>query len=477
MEYFVLLTVATALIAALALALYRRQPDAGILFATGALYYWSLYGAWFVVIDKLGGFSGKNYHYLEYKMFPVTLDANYLLSLALYAAFILVAQLTLLATLPRRREYRPPGLVLHHGPILAISFAAGLASLLLIRDQLSAAWTLNTSAYYFTRTQTGQWFTLHQVLNRVSMVPAAIGLATLLAGPRSRNFVGAGGRYALLGYLALIAGMGAFTFILGNKNEVFVAMITGVLAYLSSVRRPNLFKVASVLAVGMWFLYTIDFFRGVPLSDMQRVVTEHLEDATELGHFVTSSNEGYAAHFSLYGVLAADVEPKFAYSLYALACSVVPRAWWPDRPLDIYFYYSESVGAIQGQGYSLHHATGWYLNFGYAGVLLGGLVLGLVWTWCLRARGALRSNSGLLARVFACIAPWVFAAFLPPLLRAGPEAYKGFLLEGVLIPLGVLGLACRARQHSGAGSRFSSPALGVLHWQAPNPSLPSTESL
>ena len=75
MEYFVLLTTATALIAILAIALYRRQRDVSVLVATGALYYWSLYGAWFVVIDKLGGFSGKNYHYLEYKMFPVALDA------------------------------------------------------------------------------------------------------------------------------------------------------------------------------------------------------------------------------------------------------------------------------------------------------------------------------------------------------------------------------------------------------------------
>ena len=62
MEFFVLLTVATALIAVLALALYRKRRDVGLLVGLGALYYWSLYGAWFVVIDKTGGFSGKNYH-------------------------------------------------------------------------------------------------------------------------------------------------------------------------------------------------------------------------------------------------------------------------------------------------------------------------------------------------------------------------------------------------------------------------------
>ena len=59
---------------------------------------------------------------------------------------------------------------------------------------------------------------------------------------------------------------------------------------------------------------------------------------------MTTSNEAFAAHFSLYGVLAAGTAPKFGYSLYSLACSVVPRVLWPSRPRDIYLYYSESVG-------------------------------------------------------------------------------------------------------------------------------------
>ncbi len=57
--------------------------------APAALYYWTLFGAWYIVIDKTGGFSGKNYHYLEYKLFPISLDGNYMLTLALYAGFII----------------------------------------------------------------------------------------------------------------------------------------------------------------------------------------------------------------------------------------------------------------------------------------------------------------------------------------------------------------------------------------------------
>jgi hypothetical protein len=273
----------------------------------------------------------------------------------------------------------------------------------------------------------------------------AIGLAALAAGRGSetRCFISRERSYTLLAYLLVIVAMGGFTFVLGNKNEIFVALLTGMLAYFGMAVRPNLLKAGLVLAVGMWFLYTVDFFRGRALSGLRETVIENVNETTDVGTYVSSSNEAYGAHFSMYGVLAAQVPPRFGYSIYVLACSVIPRVIWPDRPPDIYYYYVQNVGALDDQGYSLHHATGWYLNFGYAGVALGGILLGLAWAYCLSARYRIGPRTGFLLRLYSQIAPWLFAAHLAPLLRAGPEAYKGMLLEGVLIPVGVLALACR----------------------------------
>jgi hypothetical protein len=234
--------------------------------------------------------------------------------------------------------------------------------------------------------------------------------------------------------------------VLGNKNEVFMSLIAGLLCYLASVRRPSFIKAGVLLIAGMWFLYAIDFFRGTPISEMREAVNQRIEDATEVASFVTSSNEAYAAHFSLYGVLTTGAEPRFGYSLYSLACSAIPRVLWPDRPADIYNYYADSVGAIQNQGYSIHHATGWYLNFGYAGVAIGALVMGLVWAWCSNAHQRITSKSRLGFRLFATISPWLFVACLPPLIRAGPEGYKGFIVEGLMIPMATLAFACRPKK-------------------------------
>lgn len=437
---------ATAAIVWLAWSIYRRTGDLGVILGIAALYYWSLYGAWFIVIDKTGGYSGKSYHYLESKLFPIDLDADYLTALALYSSFIVIVELVLLASLSKGHGKSPCRVELRHGPILFLGIAAGLASFWLIKDKLSAAWALNTSAYWYTRTQTDEWFTLHQVLNRVALIPPAIGFAALAAGNRSRLFVSRPARYALSGYAVLFAGMGAFTFVLGNKNEVFTALVAGFLGYLGASGNRGRWKAAAALGLGLWFLYAIDYFRAAPIAEMGLNVTERISETSEVARFLSSSNEAYGAHFSLYGVLATRTEPRFGYSLYALACSVIPRVFWPDRPRDIYLYYSESVGARQNQGYSIHHATGWYLSFGMLGVGLGALVMGLVWSHCINASRKLRSGGPLLATLWAMIGPWVFVAYLPPLIRAGPEGYKGFLIEAVAIPLAVLALSCRRKR-------------------------------
>jgi hypothetical protein len=455
MEFYSLLAVATAIIAVLTLALYRKRRDVGFLIGMGALYYWTLYGAWYIVIDKTGGFSGKNYHYLEFKLFPISLDSDYMLTLVLYSGFIILVQLTLLATLAPDKRIEIPRLVMRHEPILIIALLAALLSLYIIKDKLSEAWALNTSAYIYTRQQTDEWFTLHQVLNRVAMLPPAIGFATLVAGDRSRFFVNVVRPYTWPGYIALFLAMAAFTFVLGNKNEVFMSLIAGLLCYFASVRRPSFLKAGLLIIGGMWFLSAIDFFRGTPISEMREAVNQRIEEATDAASFITSSNEAYAAHFSLYGVLTTGAEPRFGYSIYSLACSIVPRVLWPDRPADIYNYYADSVGAIQNQGYSVHHATGWYLNFGYAGVALGAIVMGLVWAYCANAHQRITPKSGLPFRLFATIAPWLFVACLPPLIRAGPEGYKGFIVEGLMIPMGTLAFACRPKN--------TQPKL---HWNA-----------
>ncbi|MBK9112920.1 MAG: hypothetical protein IPM88_14940 [Nitrospira sp.] len=42
---------------------------------------------------------------------------------------------------------------------------------------------------------------------------------------------------------------------------------------------------------------------------------------------------------------------------------------------------------------------------------------------------------------FAVMAPWGFVAYIPPLIRAGLEGYKGLVIEGLLVPMLVVSIA------------------------------------
>ena len=334
--------------------------------------------------------------------------------------------------------------MMRHEPILIIAILAAPASVYIIKDKLSEAWALNTSAYIYTRRQTDEWFTLHQVLNRVAMLPPAIGFATLLAGNRSRYFVNVVRRYTWPGYIALFLAMAAFTFVLGNKNEVFMSLIAGLLAYLASVRRPSFLEGGP--ATGRWNV--------VPLHD--RFFPRHAHFRDEGSAHPASGRrhrrrqlchlQQRSLRSAFFPLRCAGRRRRAPVRLQHLFAGVLggPARVVAGTTGDIYNYYADSVGAIQNQGYSIHHATGWYLNFGYTGIALGAVVMGLVWAWCLNAHQRIVPRSGLAFRLFATISPWLFVACLPPLIRAGPEGYKGFI-DGVLIPMAVP-LACRPEE-------------------------------
>lgn len=444
MPHLLILGTATLLIAALALSLRQRTGDWSPVVVSGALYYWSLFGAWGLIQDKLGGYSGKKYHYLESRLFPIDLDANYAWSLAMYAAFVISAQLTALVLARRRPAAAAARLRISHGRLLAWSGVACLATLALMKGHLETAWELRQSAYYYTRFAGDELFTLRQVLNRAALIPPAIGFGILLAGRESRFFTSPTRGWHVAGYGALFLVMGGFTFLLGNKNEVFVALLCGGLTYYHAAWRPRRLAALAAGIAGLWFLYAIDVFRGVPVTGLQAALPARAGEMNQLGSFVASSNEAYGAHFSLYGVLAHQIETRFGYGVFSLACSLVPRVLWPSRPPDIYEYYASSIGASGGQGFSIHHATGWYLSFGAAGIVAGGCVLGLAWSASLNLWRRCRWRSGTSLRLAGILAPWLLAACVPPLLRAGIEGYKGLAVDAGLIPLAALTLSCGA---------------------------------
>ncbi|HEY2827403.1 MAG TPA: hypothetical protein VGJ04_07360, partial [Pirellulales bacterium] len=377
MEFYTLLTVLTVVIGALALLLWRQTRSIAIVMGIGFLYYWSLFGAWSLVYDLRGGDSGMHYQYLFDKMFAVDLDGDYFRALVYLGLFIIAVEAALLWYLPGSPIPKPLPkeklIRISHTKLLIICSLAGFVSYELIQDSLRFASINNISAYLVTRGETDydviSLFTVHATLNRLALFPAVIGLAVLVSGRNVRMVIGPGGPGVLLAYAALLSAMFVLCLVLGNKNELFVALVTGVLFYLANDLQPRKAALLGISVSAFAAVAFIDFVRGAAVNDMGELLSAgNLFDSVAR---IASSNEAFASHMSMYGCLHNEVPLTYGSSFVSLAASVVPHYFWPDRPPDIYTHYATAVQATAGQGYSIHHATGWYLNFGLPGVLIG----------------------------------------------------------------------------------------------------------
>jgi hypothetical protein len=456
--FYTLLTLSSFFIFTLAWWLWCRTKMAGFLLGSAVLYFWTLHGAWSIVTDRTGGESGKHYHYLYQKVFPVYLDDYYFWSLVGYTVFIVIVLLT--AVIFTRPTYLPTNdlnpLNISHSQILIICGLAGIASFLIVHDALAGALQNGNSGYTVTRSGTASsWFRLHQVLNRVAIVPAAIGFASLFSKKKSRYLTGQASVNHYFGYGLLLGLMFCLCVVLGNKNELALGLFSGVLFYMVNTLRPRYWRLTIIsisLLAGVAF---IDFARGLAMTDITNRVSagELVSSLFKL----SNSNESFGAHISLYGALYYDIPLTYGSSVLSFLASVVPRVFWPNRPFDIYWHYAESISATEGQGYSIHHATGWYLNFGVLGLFSGAIILGIVWSClfnnlCHRAHLVRKCHWW---RLFYIVGFSTFTANLPNLIRAGPEGYKSIIIDSLIIPVLVLGIALGRRQNK--ANTFSNP--------------------
>lgn len=144
------------------------------------------------------------------------------------------------------------------------------------------------------------------------------------------------------------------------------------------------------------------------------------------------SNELFAGHFSMYGVLKKNVQPSCGISFKNLIYSFIPSAFVKQRPEDAYTYYSHQMKFRGTQGFTINYITAWYLNFSYLGLLLGPFFIAAILLLPFYLLRKLSSNKG---RLFSVIAICGITGFAAMTVRSGPESTKALLYEGVLIPI------------------------------------------
>lgn len=435
---YALLLVCTLMVGALTWLNWRRFRGIEFLGIGLLLYYYSLFGAWNVLALKGAGGESDALDHLEHVLFPVHVDGNYFLAIAIYGLFD-VLLLAGLYMMPRRawpRDALQAQGSTQAGAVSALSLA--VVALVAMGGSGAALWGEITSAldqgvpvYLFTRADPGPLFTLHQLLNRVGLAALACAwpLLALDRGPATWRITAV----ALL--LPSTGAWLAYLGMLGNRNEIIVAVLAGLYLHISLGGQLRLSRLVLVAGAAFLALRTIETLRAVPVAQMVGVFLDALLDPQFWNPgAVAGGSESLAAHLSLYGVLSADLPWTWGSSLVYLAQSLVPG--WPaaSRVADSYAVYASGVGAPDGQGFNIHFAAGAYLNLGIAGVVIAAAALALLvrslrsWSQSLADRpGDWRLLPAMTGNAFLC-------ALLPIAMRGGPEGLKALLFEGYLIP-------------------------------------------
>jgi hypothetical protein len=468
MLHYLALSLSTLTIFFLLWKIWKRTNDLSFVIGIMLIYYWSLAGSWLLVYDQLNGAKGEDwglhYYYLFRKMFPVSIDETYLETIGLYSLFIIGTELTILYFAKNRTTAIIPAQPLHifHGRLIPLCIAAMTVSCVLVFKEILIATKFDLSVYTVTRAQPSRFNSLHQLSNQLAIVPLYLGLFTFLCGKSSKYISGSHNRWYLAGYIAAIFLVELYLMFLGNKREIMFAGIIGLVFYLNNTGyKPKIWALGLFVVIVVTPLLFNDVLRGFSPKGLLAFfdttgLTYDTGKATKgfsMGDAASSllfSNEMFCANFSMYGALIFDVPLTYGSSLLSLAASVVPKFLWASRPEDIYSYYAASVNAIPGQGYTIHHATAWYLNFGIAGVIIGALCLGGVWVWLYNKFMKFDAGRKRFIAILCILATGGIAGQMPAIIRSGPEAYKVLFIEGLLLPSLALFIATvRLRKKAG----------------------------
>jgi hypothetical protein len=149
------------------------------------------------------------------------------------------------------------------------------------------------------------------------------------------------------------------------------------------------------------------------------------------------SNELFAGHFSMYGVLHYNIQPCYGISFKNLVYSFIPSFVKKERPQDAYGYYAASLQLPSDQGFTINHITAWYLNLGWAGLIIGPVCLGIILFSPLLIDTKRLSFLPSYAPVFLTVMTACFGSIL---VRSGPESFKTILYEAWIIPMAILGI-------------------------------------
>lgn len=464
MIYYLIPTLGSLLIFASLFFHYRKFRNVYIVLSTFILYYWSVAGSFFFVYERQNPVAGEKMgihfqHYLKI-LYPVALDDTYLVCTTLYSLFVLAFVWGSFFVFWAKKPELPtaPSKPIEVNPVLLLlpAVAGMLISLWAVRYEVMDSIRHFRSFYIGINNHTQQRFhTLHLAANSLMAISAFAFLGIAMAKNGKFMVLNRSSKWIYGAGIALFVLILGYLVLLGSRNYfIFGALLIFVFVYENNGwhRWFRHAVISGILLVVPLFL--TELTRGTPivslaiyelqggkhsgtrgpntslLDEGDKNETYAVSGASTL-HSLLYSNEMFVPSFSLYAVLKEKPPYTYGASFKWLAYSVVPSFVGLKRPDDSYKYYIQYTRAakVTNQGFTIHHAAGWYLNFGVIGVLAGAVLLAFFVSYGYYRY--LRETHTVKKILWFSFFAGTFI-FIPRLIRTGPEGYKSIFMISFL---------------------------------------------
>ena len=353
------------------------------------IYYWSIIGGWVVTIDLMTGnvMEQIGFHYYSYftKLFPIQLNISYTLSLVWLAVFLLSFQFSLLYMVRKFSSDDLKGssqpIYINHWILMGLAGVLAFISYFFIRAQIIEALQFNESLYLFLSHQSGRFYSLYQITKSASLFLILFGASLLLSQKGGKYFTGKFSKTIIIAYTLIGLILFIYATLIGSRSDLLFAFLFAIVFYLINARDISIYRLASLVLSLVLVVAIVEMTRTIPIMNYLGLSVgpgipgdEVLNRLSIMSTFLSlmASNEMFAGHMSMYGVVYYDVPLTFGGSFNYLLHSMVPRFLSVDRPQDAYQHYVSSIGYNGVQGFTINQAAGWYVNFGVPGIILCG---------------------------------------------------------------------------------------------------------
>ena len=466
----ILLTLTTTVAVFLQYKIWQKTKSIVLLLPTLVIYYWSMMGGWAVTIDLLTGNSLEHvgFHYYSYfdKLFAIQLNSSYFFSLCMFSLFLLVFQASVLFMVRRVSPDAPKPArtipVLNHWILIGIACVMAIISYFFIRAQIGEAILNHESLYIYLSHHAGSYYSLYQISKSAALFLVLFGISLMMSQQEGKRFRGNYSIALIIVYAIVLFVLLTYSALIGSRNDLLFAFLFAIAFYVTNAKKISFYRIGILLGGLASIIVLIEMTRALPILDYlglstgPGIPTEQVVQKMSFTSSVLSlmaSNEMFAGHMSMYGAVYYDVPFTYGGSFNYLLHSMIPRFVEVTRPVDSYQHYTAAIHYTEVQGFTINHATGWYVNFGVVGVFVGAVLIGLLagYAFCLQVK---TNQPNWFVYIMHSILLLCVASFFPALIRTGPEGFKALFFEAIVIPTLLIALVYRI-------SNFSSTTKGI----------------